>query len=169
MSCSVREWKILQESKPHYSKWLLVFRTQHSKEHKQSSRIECNPLECWSNTRTQYSWYILGSYRLSTKWRFKPSPHSSSCHRDPCSRRGHPLCRLCDIQPESTHQQSLIPRRCFCISDWPHSIIFSSILQKTNGVAFAGLSSQNPGVITIANATFGSNPPINPDVLAKAF
>jgi quercetin dioxygenase-like cupin family protein len=39
----------------------------------------------------------------------------------------------------------------------------------TNAVAIAGLSSQNPGVITIANAVFGSNPPINPDVLAKAF
>ncbi|XP_062176004.1 germin-like protein subfamily 1 member 11 [Alnus glutinosa] len=39
----------------------------------------------------------------------------------------------------------------------------------TNAVAFAGLSSQNPGVITIANAVFGSNPPINADVLAKAF
>ncbi|XWS42626.1 hypothetical protein CRYUN_Cryun16bG0029900 [Craigia yunnanensis] len=40
---------------------------------------------------------------------------------------------------------------------------------KTNAIAFAGLSSQNPGVITIANAVFGSNPPINPDVLTKAF
>jgi quercetin dioxygenase-like cupin family protein len=36
-------------------------------------------------------------------------------------------------------------------------------------VAFAGLSSQNPGVITIANAVFGSDPPISPDVLTKAF
>ncbi|PKI52470.1 hypothetical protein CRG98_027132 [Punica granatum] len=33
----------------------------------------------------------------------------------------------------------------------------------------AGLSSQNPGVITIANAVFGAKPPINPDVLTKAF
>jgi hypothetical protein len=40
---------------------------------------------------------------------------------------------------------------------------------KTNAIAFAGLNSQNPGLITIANAVFGSNPPINPDVLAKAF
>jgi quercetin dioxygenase-like cupin family protein len=39
----------------------------------------------------------------------------------------------------------------------------------TNVVAIFGLSSQNPGVITIANAVLGSNPPINPDVLAKAF
>jgi hypothetical protein len=39
---------------------------------------------------------------------------------------------------------------------------------KTNALAFAGLGSQNPRVITIANAIFGSNPPINPDVLAKA-
>ncbi|KAJ6360063.1 hypothetical protein OIU77_004132 [Salix suchowensis] len=40
---------------------------------------------------------------------------------------------------------------------------------KTNAVAVAALSSQNPGVITIANAVFGSNPPINLDVLTKAF
>ncbi|KAK3197907.1 hypothetical protein Dsin_021322 [Dipteronia sinensis] len=40
---------------------------------------------------------------------------------------------------------------------------------KANAVAFAGLSSQNPGVITIANAVFGSDPPINPDVLARPF
>ncbi|KAK1279525.1 putative germin-like protein 2-1 [Acorus gramineus] len=36
-------------------------------------------------------------------------------------------------------------------------------------VAIAALSSQNPGVITIANAVFGSSPPISDDVLAKAF
>ncbi|KAK7269099.1 hypothetical protein RIF29_21815 [Crotalaria pallida] len=38
-----------------------------------------------------------------------------------------------------------------------------------NAVAIAALSSQNPGVITIANALFGSNPPISDEVLAKAF
>ncbi|WCJ43710.1 RmlC-like cupins superfamily protein [Euphorbia peplus] len=48
-------------------------------------------------------------------------------------------------------------------------IHFQYNIAKTKGVAFAGLSSQNPGVITVANATFGTNPPINPDVLAKAF
>ncbi|AQK50333.1 putative germin-like protein 12-4 [Zea mays] len=36
-------------------------------------------------------------------------------------------------------------------------------------VALAALSSQNPGAITIANAVFGSKPPISDDVLAKAF
>ncbi|KAE8699236.1 Germin-like protein subfamily 1 member 13 [Hibiscus syriacus] len=40
---------------------------------------------------------------------------------------------------------------------------------KTNAVALAGFSSQNPGVVTMANAVFGSNPPINPDVIVKAF
>lgn len=48
-------------------------------------------------------------------------------------------------------------------------IHFQFNVGKTNAIAFAGLSSQNPGVITIANAVFGSNPPINPDVLSKAF
>ncbi|KAG4983570.1 hypothetical protein JHK82_028403 [Glycine max] len=38
-----------------------------------------------------------------------------------------------------------------------------------NAVAIAALSSQNPGVITIANAVFGSKPPISDEVLAKAF
>ncbi|KAA8524687.1 hypothetical protein F0562_011110 [Nyssa sinensis] len=38
-----------------------------------------------------------------------------------------------------------------------------------NAVAIAALSSQNPGVITIANAVFGSNPSIGDEVLAKAF
>jgi oxalate decarboxylase/phosphoglucose isomerase-like protein (cupin superfamily) len=48
-------------------------------------------------------------------------------------------------------------------------IHFQFNVGKTNAVVFAGLSSQNAGVITIANTVFGSNSPINPDVLAKAF
>ncbi|CAN4118429.1 unnamed protein product [Withania somnifera] len=38
-----------------------------------------------------------------------------------------------------------------------------------NAVAIAALSSQNPGVISIANAVFGSEPAIAADFLAKAF
>ena len=48
-------------------------------------------------------------------------------------------------------------------------IHFQVNVGKTNAIAISGLSSQNAGVITIANAVFGSNPPINPDVLTKAF
>ncbi|XP_017976680.1 PREDICTED: germin-like protein subfamily 1 member 7 [Theobroma cacao] len=48
-------------------------------------------------------------------------------------------------------------------------IHFQFNIGKTNAIAFAGLSSQNPGVITIANAVFGSKSRINPDVLSKAF
>ncbi|CAL9020325.1 unnamed protein product [Prunus brigantina] len=48
-------------------------------------------------------------------------------------------------------------------------IHFQLNVGHVNAVAFAGLSSQNPGVITIAKAVFGSQPPINSDVLAKAF
>uniref|UniRef100_A0A452XRK0 Germin-like protein n=3 Tax=Aegilops tauschii TaxID=37682 RepID=A0A452XRK0_AEGTS len=36
-------------------------------------------------------------------------------------------------------------------------------------IAIAALSSKNPGVITIANAVFGSVPSISDDILAKAF
>ncbi|KAL0378162.1 UNVERIFIED_CONTAM: Germin-like protein subfamily 1 member 16 [Sesamum radiatum] len=53
---------------------------------------------------------------------------------------------------------------------FPEGLIhFQFNVGNTNAVAFAGLSSQNPGVITIANAVFGSDPPISSDVLTKAF
>jgi len=48
-------------------------------------------------------------------------------------------------------------------------IHFQFNVGHTNAIAISGLSSQNAGVITIADAIFGSNPPINPDVLSKAF
>ncbi|KAL5702671.1 hypothetical protein ACHQM5_027856 [Ranunculus cassubicifolius] len=38
-----------------------------------------------------------------------------------------------------------------------------------NAVAIAALSSQNPGAIGVANAVFGSNPPLPSEVLTKAF
>ncbi|KAL5712927.1 hypothetical protein ACHQM5_015049 [Ranunculus cassubicifolius] len=53
---------------------------------------------------------------------------------------------------------------------FPQGLIhFQANIGKYDAVAFAALSSQNPGVITIANAVFGSNLPISDDVLAKAF
>ncbi|CAA2969467.1 germin 2-1 [Olea europaea subsp. europaea] len=53
---------------------------------------------------------------------------------------------------------------------FPEGLIhFQFNVGKKKAVAFAGLSSQNPRVITIANAIFGSNPPISRDVLTKAF
>ncbi|KAK9291809.1 hypothetical protein L1049_019759 [Liquidambar formosana] len=48
-------------------------------------------------------------------------------------------------------------------------IHFQFNVGKTNAVSISGLSSQNPGLIVIANSVFGSNPPISADVLAKAF
>ncbi|CAL5365778.1 unnamed protein product [Camellia sinensis] len=61
----------------------------------------------------------------------------------------------------------LYPRDVFV---FPEGLIHFQFNQgKTNAVAIAGLSSQNPGVITVANAVFGSNPKISDDVLAKAF
>ncbi|XP_048135012.1 germin-like protein subfamily 1 member 7 isoform X2 [Rhodamnia argentea] len=53
---------------------------------------------------------------------------------------------------------------------FPISLIhFQLNIGKAPALAFASLSSQNPGVITIANAVFGSKPPISVDVLTKAF
>ncbi|KAF8017636.1 hypothetical protein BT93_H2740 [Corymbia citriodora subsp. variegata] len=48
-------------------------------------------------------------------------------------------------------------------------IHFQLNVGKINAVAIAGLSSQSPGVITVANALFNAKPPISPEVLAKGF
>ncbi|CAN1161225.1 Putative germin-like protein 2-1 [Linum perenne] len=48
-------------------------------------------------------------------------------------------------------------------------IHFQRNVGKTNAVVIAALSSQNPGVVTVANAVFGSKPDIATDLLAKAF
>jgi quercetin dioxygenase-like cupin family protein len=53
---------------------------------------------------------------------------------------------------------------------FPEGLIhFQFNIGKTDAVAIAGLSSQNPGVITIVNVVFGSKPPISDDVLSTAF
>jgi len=53
---------------------------------------------------------------------------------------------------------------------FPEGLIhFQANIGKSPAVAFAALSSQNPGVVGIANTVFGSNPAIDPKVLVKAF
>ncbi|XP_030471968.1 germin-like protein subfamily 1 member 7 [Syzygium oleosum] len=47
-------------------------------------------------------------------------------------------------------------------------IHFQMNIENTYALAFASFSTQNPGVITIANAVFGAKPPISIDVLTKA-
>jgi quercetin dioxygenase-like cupin family protein len=48
-------------------------------------------------------------------------------------------------------------------------IHFQINVGRTKAVAISGLSSQNPGTITVANALFGSDSSIDPNVLQKAF
>ncbi|XP_076960106.1 putative germin-like protein 2-1 [Bidens hawaiensis] len=53
---------------------------------------------------------------------------------------------------------------------FPEGLIhFQQNIGNGYALAIAGLSSQNPGTITIANAVFGSNSDIPGDILAKAF
>ncbi|KAJ0772355.1 putative germin, rmlC-like cupin domain superfamily, rmlC-like jelly roll [Helianthus annuus] len=46
---------------------------------------------------------------------------------------------------------------------------FQRNIGNANALAISTLSSQNPGIVTIANAVFGSKPDISSDILAKAF
>ena len=63
--------------------------------------------------------------------------------------------------------KTLYPGDVFVI---PEGLIhFEFNIATTPAVTFNGFSSQNPGVITIANAVFGSNPPISSGILTEAF
>ncbi|KAL8195360.1 hypothetical protein R6Q57_025763 [Mikania cordata] len=46
---------------------------------------------------------------------------------------------------------------------------FQQNVGNKSAVAIGALSSQNPGVITVGNAVFGSNPRVSSEILAKAF
>jgi len=53
---------------------------------------------------------------------------------------------------------------------FPEGLVhFQANIGKFPAVAFAALSSQNPGVVGIASTVFGSNPAIDPNVLVRAF
>jgi len=53
---------------------------------------------------------------------------------------------------------------------FPQGLIhFQFNIGTSEAIAIAALSSKNPGVITIANAVFGSKQSISDDILAKAF
>ncbi|KAI7745923.1 hypothetical protein M8C21_005551 [Ambrosia artemisiifolia] len=53
---------------------------------------------------------------------------------------------------------------------FPQGLVhFQKNVGHGNAIAIVGLSSQSPGVITVANAVFGAKPDIPNDLLAKAF
>ncbi|POO01027.1 Germin [Trema orientale] len=53
---------------------------------------------------------------------------------------------------------------------FPKGLIhFQRNVGHSKALAISTLSSQNPGIVTIANSVFGSNPNIPADILAKAF
>ncbi|PSS14340.1 Germin-like protein 2-1 precursor [Actinidia chinensis var. chinensis] len=53
---------------------------------------------------------------------------------------------------------------------FPKGLIhFQQNLGHGHAMAISGLSNQNPGIVTVANAVFKSNPDISSEVLTKAF
>ncbi|KAL7141834.1 hypothetical protein ABFS83_08G080400 [Erythranthe nasuta] len=53
---------------------------------------------------------------------------------------------------------------------FPKGLIhFQYNIGKSSAVALVGFNSQNPGVVTVSKAVFGSDPPVEPDALAKGF
>ncbi|TVU32126.1 hypothetical protein EJB05_23845, partial [Eragrostis curvula] len=94
------------------------------------------------------------------------------------------------IHPRATEVLTVLEGSLYVgfVTSIPGSKLFSKVLRKGDvfvfpkalvhfqfnygtdkAVAIAALSSQNPGVITVANAVFGSTPLISDDIVSKAF
>lgn len=117
---------------------------------------------------SRLSWHIVGSHRPRAIWP-KHASHSPSWLWDPCRGGGTTLDWICVIEPR--RKPPLYKgSQPLDVLVFPIGLIhFQFIPLHTPAVTFAGLSSQNAGVITIDNSMFGSTPPINPDVLTRAF
>uniref|UniRef100_A0A7N0V4P9 Germin-like protein n=1 Tax=Kalanchoe fedtschenkoi TaxID=63787 RepID=A0A7N0V4P9_KALFE len=70
--------------------------------------------------------------------------------------------------PLNTHIQAVLSKGDVFV--FPAGLVhYQRNVGSGYAVAIAALSSQNPGVITVANAVFGAKPEIDSDVLVKAF
>ncbi|KAJ6332533.1 hypothetical protein OIU77_008578 [Salix suchowensis] len=77
--------------------------------------------------------------------------------------------RVCDIRSLKTVSSQKFYKKGD-VFVFPIGLLhFQRNVWNCNAVAIAALSSQNPGVVTIANAMFGSTPEIPSDILVKAF
>ncbi|KAG8383939.1 hypothetical protein BUALT_Bualt04G0066100 [Buddleja alternifolia] len=83
----------------------------------------------------------------------------------------HSLCEFVTSNPLDPSRKNKLFTKYLYLGDvfvFPQGLIhFQFNVGHTN--AIASLSSQNAGVITIANEVFGSDPPINQAVLTKTF
>ncbi|KAG5232760.1 germin protein [Salix suchowensis] len=121
-----------------------------------------------SNSRTEYSWNIPGRVDYAPYGGLNP-PHTHPRATEILTvLEGTLYVGFVTSNPDNRLITKVLnPGDVFV---FPVGLIhFQFNVGKAKAVAIAALSSQNPGVITIANAVFGSTPPIRSDVLAKAF
>ena len=167
LSCSVCKWKVLQWPKACHGRWFLLFRAPYPRKHVKSSWISCHSCKCCPNCRTQHPWHLLGSCWLCPIWP-KPSSHSPRATEILVVLEGTLYVDFVISNPENRLISKVLNKGDVFV--FPIGLIhFQFNIGHTNAVAIAALSSQNPGVITIANAVLGSDPPISIDVLTKAF
>ncbi|KAK6150859.1 hypothetical protein DH2020_015791 [Rehmannia glutinosa] len=162
----------LQGSKNGDSRRFLLFRPKQAWKHIKSTWIKSHPCDCQPATRTQHSRHFFGSCRFRTK-RAQPAPHTPRATEVLVVVQGTLYVGFVTSNPANPNTNNKLFTKTLYPGDvfvFPEGLIhFQLNVGKTNVVAFAGLSSQNPGVITIANAVFGTDPPISTDVLTRAF
>ena len=145
----------------------LLQRASPARQHLKPSGLKGHACERGTNSRAEHPRNLLGSDRLCTIG-CRPSPHAPTCHRDPNSPPRQPTCRFCDLKPNNQLIDKVLQKGDAFV--FPVGLVhFQCNVGYGKAISISALSSQNPGVITIANAVFGSKPAIEYDVLAKAF
>ncbi|XP_024520773.1 germin-like protein subfamily 1 member 10 [Selaginella moellendorffii] len=117
-------------------------------------------------TTERYS-VVVSSSGVSSEVDVKLLQRYSMLNANPVATPMEPVESVTTLPDNKLFAQMLYPGDLFV---FPRGLVhFQLNVGKEPAVAMAGFNSQNPGATQVAKAVFDSNPPINDDVIAKAF
>ncbi|URE06165.1 germin-like protein [Musa troglodytarum] len=163
------EWVRLQGPQGGESRRLLLQGTRQGWRHRKEARLQCHCRQREQARRTQHPGHLHGSHRLRAQ-RPQPSPHSPRATEILTVTEGQLFDAFVTSNSDNGNRLFTKMLKKGDVFVFLQGLIhFQFNPGYTNTVAIGALSSQNPGTITIADAVFGSKPPISDEVLAKAF
>ncbi|KAD2393819.1 hypothetical protein E3N88_40796 [Mikania micrantha] len=139
----------------------------HNGEHFKCYGIKCDPSICVPNTRAKYARISLARLDFAP-WGVIP-PHTHPRATEILTvLEGQIQVGFVTSNPENHHFSKVLNKGDVFV--FPVNLVhYQHNVGNTYAVAMVALSSQNPGVIPVGNAIFGSKPDISTDILAKAF
>lgn len=164
---SASEWERLLGPQASQRRPLLLQWTPLARQSAVSGWISCHPGLCEPDTRTQHARHLPCSYRLCPRGLVPPHLHPRATEIL-VVLEGEIFVAFITSNPNNMLISKELHEGDMFV--FPQGLVhFQQNIGNRSAVTLSGLSSQNPGVALVANAVFGSTPPISAGVLAKAF